>query len=74
MICNTKLDNSENSEYQEKHGEPTEDKVFLLTAEDVRKLSLFEDKFEIEDSWWLRTPGTRNESVSCVIGRLEVKL
>jgi len=72
MICNTKLDNSENSEYQEKHGEPTEDKVFLLTAEDVRKLSLFEDKFEIEDSWWLRTPGTRNESVSCVMGRLEV--
>jgi len=73
-IVETLLENKDNPHYNTNGGNPTKDKVFLLSMEEAKKyFRLNRDRVAYNDvegeDWWLRTPGDsygRMRSTACV--------
>lgn len=71
-IVETKLINSENSEYHTLGENDTMDKIFLLSVEEVNQyLPSEEERITLDRTatavdWWLRSPSRYSGSVMCV--------
>ena len=61
LIVKTNVDNPRNPTYSSKGGNPTEDYVYLLSAQEARRLD--QEDLDIGSRWWTRTPGIREDYV-----------
>ena len=68
LILDTELRGARNNDYNIPAGNPTVDKVFLLTAEEVKYYSSMEPARipKSETNWWIRTPGKYAGSMAFV--------
>ncbi len=60
----TMLQNPDNTEYKVRGGEPTEDKIFLLSMNDIDDMT--EEQRSINGWWWLRSPGSTQYRAAAV--------
>ncbi len=65
-VIEVKNTNSDNSEYGTPGGNDTQDKVFILSLEEVNKYLPQVDDRKNESYWWLRTPGENSKQVLVV--------
>lgn len=64
----TRISTPDNMMYKTNGGNDTEDKVFILSIEEVKEYFSGKELLEVRESWWLRSPGSRNDYGTNCIG------